>query len=98
MANEQKVNSQKQTRYQRVKQILNDAQGDACPSYQGYERFWDLPLERLLEVTIYGIRMIAPAGEANFCEDNMQPAGGSRGSCCETESEGDEKSGSNVSD
>jgi hypothetical protein len=52
--------SLKETRYQRVKRILNEASGDACPSYQGYERFWELPLEEFLRVTIYGVRMIAP--------------------------------------
>src|SRR5689334_17801741 len=82
MANEdQKETPQKPTRYQRVKDILNNAQGAACPSYQGYHRFWELPLDEFLEVTIYGIRMIAPAGTNDFCEQNM-PA--PRGSCCES--------------
>src|SRR5271165_1770855 len=46
--------------YQRVKQILNEAAGDAQPSYQGYGKFWELPLSEFLEVTIYGVRMISP--------------------------------------
>ncbi|MEN3330848.1 MAG: hypothetical protein V7641_213, partial [Blastocatellia bacterium] len=72
MANEeQKDDSQKPTRYQRVKDILNKAQGAASPSYQGYHRFWDLTLNEFLEVEIYGIRMIAPDGEGDFCEQNM---------------------------
>jgi tyrosinase len=48
------------SRYQRVKEILNNAAGESCPSYQGYGRFWNLPLAEFLEVAIYGIRMIAP--------------------------------------
>ncbi|MGC2108893.1 MAG: tyrosinase family protein [Candidatus Korobacteraceae bacterium] len=48
------------TRYQRVKAILNEASGDASPSYQGYGKFWELPLAQLLEVVIYGVRIIAP--------------------------------------
>jgi tyrosinase len=83
---EQKNNSQKQTRYQRVKRILNDAQGDACPSYQGYGRFWELPLEQFLEVTIYGVRMIAAEAPDDFCEQNMPPAKQGH-SCCSSEPE-----------
>src|SRR5438105_11540081 len=83
MANEdQKETPQKPTRYQRVKDILNNAQGAACPSYQGYHHFWELPLDEFLEVTIYGIRMIAPAGTDAFCEQNMPAPRGSHGSCC----------------
>src|SRR5204862_7758071 len=52
------------------------------PSYQGRKRFWNLPLEEFLTVTIYGVRMIAPQGEADFCDEVMQP---SAHSCCESE-------------
>jgi tyrosinase len=48
------------SRYERVKEILNQASGDAHPSYQGHDRFWNLPHAQFLEVEIYGIRMIAP--------------------------------------
>jgi tyrosinase len=85
MANEdQKETPQRPTRYQRVKDILNNAQGAACPSYQGYHRFWELPLDEFLEVTIYGVRMIAPAGTDDFCEQNMPAPRAPRGSCCES--------------
>lgn len=50
----------KQSRYERVKEILNTAAGSSCPSYQGYGKFWNLPLQDFLKVTIYGVRMIAP--------------------------------------
>ncbi len=84
MANEEQRNDSPQpTRYQRVKDILNQAQGANVPSYQGYRRFWELPLDQFLNVTIYGIRMIAPTGEADFCEQNM-PAKSAHGSCCES--------------
>jgi tyrosinase len=63
-----------QSGYQRVRQILNDASGDAHPSYQGYDRFWNLPHSELLEVVIYGVRMIAPAAG--------QPAASGGGSSC----------------
>lgn len=53
-----------QTRYGRVKQILNRAAGASAADYDGYGRFWELPLERLLEVQIFGVRMIAPVEEA----------------------------------
>src|SRR5262245_10582576 len=48
------------SRYQRVKQILDAAAGGAHPSYQGHDRFWNLPHATFLEVVLYGIRMIAP--------------------------------------
>ncbi|MGH9801342.1 MAG: tyrosinase family protein, partial [Blastocatellia bacterium] len=54
----------KQSRYERVKQILDEAQGEACPSYQGYKEFWRLPLAEFLSLTIYGVRMIAAEDEA----------------------------------
>jgi tyrosinase len=53
--------SQPWSRYQQVKKILNDASGSAHPSYQGYDRFWELPLAEFLEVSLYGVRMIAGA-------------------------------------
>jgi len=77
----------KQSRYGRVKQILNEAQGEATPNYQGYKRFWELPLEELLKVSIYGIRMIAPAGEADFCEEQMQAPSPCGCSCGESSAE-----------
>ena len=77
-------NPQKKSRYERVKKILNDAQGDANPSYQGHKRFWNLPLEEFLSVTIYGVRMIAAEGDADVCDEVMQPAGHS---CCGSEAE-----------
>ena len=47
------------SRYERVKLILNEASGDVHPSYQGRDRFWNLPHDQFLEVTLYGIPMIA---------------------------------------
>ena len=54
-----------QSRYDRVKQILDEAQGEACPDYQGFKEFWRLPLNEFLTVKIYGVRMIADAGESS---------------------------------
>lgn len=72
------------SRYERVKQILNKAQGDCTPNYQGYGRFWDLPLEQFLEVVIYGVRMIAP--EKGSDDDSSgccpPPAPSPQSSCC----------------
>ncbi|MBV9957683.1 MAG: tyrosinase family protein, partial [Acidobacteria bacterium] len=83
MANEEQPEQmpQQPTRYQRVKEILNQAQGDAHPNYQGYGRFWELPLAQFLQVKLYGIQMIAPAGAEDFCEDNMPDP---HGSCCDS--------------
>src|ERR1700730_2282808 len=70
------------SRYELVKQILNDAQGATNPSYQGHGKFWELALAEFLQVTVYGVRMIADAGEENFCEDVM--AGSAASGCCES--------------
>jgi tyrosinase len=72
-------NSQR-TRYERVKEILNRAQEDAHPSYEGHDRFWNLPHYEFLKVTLYGIRMIAPAKPAAA---GLPVVSGS-GSCCHT--------------
>ena len=71
------------SRYQLVKDILNEAQGEAHPSYQGHGKFWDLPLEEFLQVTIYGVRMIATSGEEDVCRDAMEGSGPGS-SCCES--------------
>jgi tyrosinase len=86
--------------YQRVKQILNEAAGDAQPSYQGYGKFWELPLSEFLEVTIYGVPMIAPApagvggGKSSALEcapaDNL---GRVDDFCCHSPAEGSGASG-----
>jgi len=81
------------SRYQLVKEILNEAQGDAHPSYQGHGKFWDLPLEEFLQVTIYGVRMIATAGEEDVCRDAMVGSGPG-GSCCESTPEIEKESSS----
>lgn len=62
-----------ESRYQRVKRILNEAAGDADPSYQGYHRFWELPLPDLLELRLYGVRMIAPASGAGEAASASSP-------------------------
>src|SRR6185436_1936624 len=64
-------NSQTKSRYEQVKRILDEAQGKATPSYQGYGRFWNLPLDQFLKVTIYGVRMIAGEGTQDICEDHF---------------------------
>ncbi len=73
------------SRYDRVKQILDEASGDVHPSYQGHDRFWNLPHAQLLEVKLYGIRMIAPAegtsssGPAKTCCHGTAPAAAQTG-------------------
>ncbi|MDP1817270.1 MAG: hypothetical protein Q8K92_22630, partial [Leadbetterella sp.] len=48
-----------ETRYEKVKKILDAAAGDSAANYQGLGRFWNLPYQEFLEIEIYGIRMIA---------------------------------------
>lgn len=49
------------TRYEKVRQILDLAAAGSKVDYDGLGAFWHLPLPKLLEVEIGGIRMIAPA-------------------------------------
>jgi tyrosinase len=69
------------SRYERVKQILDAAQGSATPSYQGLGRFWNLPLEEFMQATLYGIRLIAEPVEPDPCDDINTPTR----SCCQDE-------------
>lgn len=49
------------TRYEQVKRILDAAAAGSTSDYEGLGPFWHLPLPRLLQVEIRGVRMIAPA-------------------------------------
>lgn len=74
-----------ESRYQRVKRILNEAQGSADPSYQGYHRFWELPLAEFLTLTLYGVRMIAPAMNSSAAapmSSSDAPAMSGSAGCC----------------
>jgi tyrosinase len=82
----QDKNPASKSRYELVKEILNNAQGKVVPSYQGHGRFWELPLQEFLQVSVYGVRMIADEGPQDVCADLMSAA--SSGSCCESTPEG----------
>lgn len=63
------------TRFEQVKQILDSAAAGGATDYDGNGLFWHLPLPQLLQVEIYGVRMIAPAEVT------------STGSCCHHEAD-----------
>ncbi|MGQ0592564.1 MAG: LodA/GoxA family CTQ-dependent oxidase [Gammaproteobacteria bacterium] len=65
------------TRYERVQEILDRAAGSSAADYGGLGSFWHLPLPRLLELVIHGVRMIAPEGEAKAacCHGESAEAG-----------------------
>ena len=67
------------SRYERVKQILDAAQGSVTPSYQGLGRFWNLPLDKFMQATLYGIRLIADPVPPDPCDDIVNPTR----SCCQ---------------
>jgi tyrosinase len=46
------------TRYEHVQEILRNAAGDADPSHGGAGRFWELPRDQFVELTIYGVELI----------------------------------------
>ncbi len=62
------------TRYQRVQQILNEAQGKCIPSYQGLGAFW-CDIDTFKHADLYGQQMIAPA-------DNEASEHKPKKSCC----------------
>jgi tyrosinase len=51
--------------YERVQAILNQATGEGTPSHDRKGKFWDLPLQDFLVLSIYGIRVIAPEETPN---------------------------------
>ena len=56
------------TRYEKVKQILDQAAAGSSSDYDGLGAFWQLSLREFLEIEIRGIRMIAPAAaEPHSC-------------------------------
>ena len=63
------------SRYQRVKNILNEAQGKVDVSYQGYGRFWELPLDKFLTTEIYGVRLIAEATDSPDADSDCDDCG-----------------------
>src|SRR5689334_4267250 len=55
------------TRYDRVIAILDQAAGSSESDYGGIGPFWRLPLSKLVEVRVHGIRMIAPEEKEAAC-------------------------------
>jgi tyrosinase len=52
------------TRYERVKEILDQAAGASTADYGGVGRFWTLPPAEWTELQLFGVRLIAPAASA----------------------------------
>ena len=52
------------TRYEQVKDILDQAAGTSPADYDGQGRFWTLPLSDFLASTVFGVRMIHPGSSA----------------------------------
>jgi tyrosinase len=50
------------SRHARFRQIMDAAAGAAQADYQGYGRFWELPLPRLRQFELYGIPMMRSPG------------------------------------
>ena len=72
-----------ETRYEKVKRILNAAAGDSKVDYQGLGRFWNLPYQDFIPVEIYGIRMIAEVTEMHTSEMLLDsPAERIENGCC----------------
>ena len=59
--------------YDRVKEILAAAAGDSAADYGGLGRFWELPLDRLLDAKLYTIPLIAPETWKSCCSHTPGP-------------------------
>ena len=59
--------------YDRVKEILAAAAGDSAADYGGLGRFWELPLDRLLDAKLYTIPLIAPETRKSCCSHTPDP-------------------------
>jgi tyrosinase len=58
------------TRYARVKDILAAAAKDSTADYGGIGQFWNLPLEKFIEVCVYDEHMIAPEVQPSCCSNH----------------------------
>lgn len=71
------ADTKQRTRYQSVIEILDRAAAGEAADYDGKGLFWQLPLAQLLEVEIYGVRMIAPTEvEVASCCHQVTTIGG----------------------
>lgn len=61
------------SRYARVKAILEAAAGSGASDYGGLGRFWDLPLDALVEAKVFDVRLIAPGAQASCCGGGESP-------------------------
>lgn len=69
----------KLSRYDRVKLILTKAQGDHCPDYDGYHRFWERSYEEFISMSLYGIDMIVLEKSTGENQNTVEPSS----SCCQ---------------
>lgn len=67
------------TRYQRIREILNEATQGSHADYGGIGRFWDHGVQQLKEASLYGIRLIAPETAKTCCGHVADQTGYSRG-------------------
>lgn len=65
------------TRYQIVQEILANAAGNTSPGHDSRGRFWELPRDQFVELTIYGIELIPKQYRGGGAQSSH--AGGS---CC----------------
>ncbi|NQY09327.1 MAG: tyrosinase family protein [Flavobacteriales bacterium] len=66
-----KENRGHRTPYAKFKRIMDEAAGNSTADYQGHGRFWNtLSIKELQEVSIYGIKMIAPVDGTSDAPQN----------------------------
>lgn len=70
-------NAATSSRHERFRQIMEAASGAAHPDYQGYGKFWNLPLPELRRFSLYGIAMMRGAATPGPSAPPSAPS-----SCC----------------
>src|ERR1035438_6765665 len=69
------------SRYERFREILRTAAGNSASDHGGLGPFWELPLERLVDALLYGVRLIAAEETKHSCCSHVpSPSAESRSS------------------
>ena len=62
MADNPSSNAAPPSRHQRFRDIMDAAAGSSTADYQGYGKFWHLPLPQLRAFELYGVPMMRAGG------------------------------------
>jgi photosystem II stability/assembly factor-like uncharacterized protein len=64
----------RQTRFDRVREILEAAAGNGHPSHSGAGRFWNQPRVTFVQTVVYGLKVVETEGENRGVRSNLVKA------------------------